>query len=107
MRQLGQDLILGNFDTISLEDLQQMLGQQAMQDFKNLKQVMVLLNNSGYLMPKGEHSQLSPKGVRRIGQLALRDIFQSLLKDRWGGHVTDHRGVTERGPEQTKAYAFG
>ena len=84
MRQLEQDLMSGNFDTISMEDLQQMLGQQAMQDFKNLKQVMVLLNNSGYLMPKGDHSQLSPKGVRRIGQLALRDIFQSLLKDRAG-----------------------
>src|ERR1700723_2379571 len=79
IRKLEQDLMSGNFDTILMEDLQQMLGQQAMQDFKNLKQVMVLLNNSGYLMPKGEHSQLSPKGVRRIGQLALSDIFQSLL----------------------------
>ena len=90
-----------------MEDLQQMLGQQAMQDFKNLKQVMVLLNNSGYLMPKGEHSQLSPKGVRRIGQLALRDIFQSLLKDRAGSHTTDHRGVTEIRPDETKTYAYG
>ena len=107
MRQLEQDLMSGNFDTISMEDLQQMLGQQAMQDFKNLKQVMVLLNNSGYLMPKGEHSQLSPKGVRRIGQLALRDIFQSLLKDRAGSHTTDHRGVTEIRPDETKTYAFG
>src|SRR6202158_22801 len=107
MRQLEQDLMSGNFETISMEDLQQILGQQAMQDFKNLKQVMVLLSNSGYLMPKGEHSQLSPKGVRRIGQLALRDIFQSLLKDRSGGHVTDHRAVTEMRPEQTKPYAYG
>ncbi len=107
MRQLEQDLMSGNFDSISMEDLQQMLGQQAMQDFKNLKQVMVLLNNSGYLMPKGEHSQLSPKGVRRIGQLALRDIFQSLLKDRAGSHTTDHRGVTEIRPDETKTYAFG
>src|SRR6202142_1554242 len=67
MRQLEQDLMSGNFDTISMEDLQQMLGQQAMQDFKNLKQVMVLLTQSGYMVPKGDHFQLSPKGVRRIG----------------------------------------
>ena len=107
MRQLEQDLMSGNFDTISMEDLQQILGQQASKDFQNLKQVMVLLTQSGYMVPKGDHFQLSPKGVRRIGQLALRDIYQNLLKDRSGGHVTDHRGVTEMRPEQTKPYAYG
>ncbi len=107
MRQLEQDLMSGNFETISLEDLQQILGQQALRDFQNLKQVMVLLSESGYLMPKGEHFQLSPKGVRRIGQLALRDIYQSLLKDRTGSHSTDYRGITEIRPDETKRYSFG
>lgn len=107
MRQLEQDLMSGNFETISMDDLQEMLGQQAHQDFQNLRQVMMLLNQSGYMSRKGEHMQLSPKGVRRIGQLALRDIYQGLLKDRSGSHVTDHRGVTEMRPEETRPYAFG
>ena len=34
MRQLEQDLMSGNFDTISMEDLQQMLGQQASRIFR-------------------------------------------------------------------------
>ncbi len=107
MRQLEQDLMSGNFDTISMDDLKEMLGQQAHQDFQNLKQVMMLLNQSGYMAQKGDHMQLSPKGVRRIGQLALRDIYQGLLKDRAGSHVTDHRGVTEMRPEETRPYTFG
>jgi len=107
MRQLEQDLMSGNFENISLEDLQQILGQQASRDFQNLKQMMMLLKESGYLMPKGDHFQLSPKGVRRIGQLALRDIFQNLLKDRGGSHQMDHRGIGEMRPEQTRTYAFG
>ncbi|MHB8382940.1 MAG: VWA domain-containing protein [Candidatus Binataceae bacterium] len=107
MRQLEQDLMSGNFETISMEDLQKILGQQAAKDFQNLKQVMVLLADSGYVMPKGDHFQLSPKGVRRIGQLALRDIYQNLLKDRGGSHITDHRGVTEMRPDETKPYTFG
>ncbi len=107
MRQLEQDLMSGNFETISMEDLQQILGQQASRDFQNLKQVMVLLANSGYVMPKGDHFQLSPKGVRRIGQLALRDIYQNLIKDRGGAHQTDHRGVTEMRPDETKVYSYG
>jgi uncharacterized protein with von Willebrand factor type A (vWA) domain len=107
MRQLEQDLMAGNFENVSLEDLEQILGRQALMDFNNLKQVMVLLEQSGYLMPKGEHAQLSPKGVRRIGQLALRDIFQSLLRDRAGSHSSDHRGAAEMRPDRTKPYRYG
>ena len=107
MRQLEQDLMSGNFETMSLDELRELLGEQASRDFQNLRQVMILLRDSGYLMPKGDHFQLSPKGVRRIGQLALRDIYQNLLKDRSGGHATDYRGVTEMRPEETRPYTFG
>ena len=107
MRQLEQDLMQGNFEAVSLEDLQEMLGPQAVQDFQNLRQVMLLLRESGYMAQKGDHLQLSPKGVRRIGQLALRDIYQGLLKDRAGSHATDHRGISEIRPDEVKPYAYG
>ena len=107
MRQLEQDLMTGNFETISMDDMKELLGQQAQQDFQSLQQVMMLLSQSGYMVQKGDHMQLSPKGVRRIGQLALRDIYQGLLKDRAGSHVTDHRGITEMRPDQTRPYEFG
>jgi uncharacterized protein with von Willebrand factor type A (vWA) domain len=107
MKQLEQDLMSGNFESISMDDLRELLGQQAQQDFQNLRQVMLLLEQGGYMVQKGEHMALSPKGVRRIGQLALRDIYQGLLKDRGGSHITDHRGITEIRPDQTKPYSFG
>ena len=107
MRQLEQDLMSGNFETISMEDLREMLGQQAAQDFQNLRQVMTMLAQSGYTVQKGDHLQLSPKGVRRIGQLALRDIYQGLLRDRAGTHNIDHRGISDMRPDQTKQYTFG
>jgi uncharacterized protein with von Willebrand factor type A (vWA) domain len=107
MRQLEQDLMSGNFETISMEDLKELLGQRAQQDFQSLRQVMMLLSQSGYMVQKGDHLELSPKGVRRIGQLALRDIYTGLLKDRAGSHTTDHRGVTEMRPDQTRPYEFG
>src|SRR6266849_579445 len=107
MRQLEQDLMSGNFETISMEDLREMLGQQTAQDFQNLRQVMTMLAQSGYTVQKGDHLQLSPKGVRRIGQLALRDIYQGLLRDRAGTHNIDHRGISDMRPDQTKQYTFG
>jgi uncharacterized protein with von Willebrand factor type A (vWA) domain len=90
-----------------MEDMKDLLGQQAQQDFQSLRQVMMLLSESGYMVQKGDHLALSPKGVRRIGQLALRDIYQGLLKDRAGSHTTDHRGITEMRPDQTRPYEFG
>ena len=107
MRQLEQDLMSGNFESVSMEDMKDLLGQQAQQDFQSLRQVMMLLSESGYMVQKGDHLALSPKGVRRIGQLALRDIYQGLLKDRAGSHTTDHRGITEMRPDQTRPYEFG
>ena len=53
--------------------------------------------------PAAGASQLSPKGMRKIGQLALRDIYQGLLRDRAGGHQADHRGLAEVRPEETQA----
>src|SRR5271154_3351229 len=100
LKQLEQDRMSENFESISLEELKELMGQQAMQDFQNLRQVILLLKNSGYVTQKGNQLQLSPKGVRRIGELALRDIYQGLLKDRHGGHTTDYRGQVEMKPEQ-------
>jgi uncharacterized protein with von Willebrand factor type A (vWA) domain len=51
--------------------------------------------------------QLSPKGVRKIGQLALRDIYQGLLRDRTGGHATDHRGTVRLRPEDIRPWRYG
>src|SRR3984885_7369264 len=107
MRELEQDLMSGNFETVSMEDMKELLGQQALQDFQNLRQVMMMLQQSGYMMQKGENIAQQPAGVRRIRQLALRDIYQGLLRDRAGGHVTDHRGITEMRPEETRPYHFG
>jgi uncharacterized protein with von Willebrand factor type A (vWA) domain len=107
MKQLEQDLMSGNFDKISPEDLSAILGRQAEQDFQNLREAMLLLEDGGYILNKGEHMALSPKGVRRIGQLALRDIYQGLLKDRGGSHATDFRGIAEIRSDETKSYSFG
>src|SRR5581483_10468009 len=107
MRNLEQALMAGDLDQVSGEELNAMLGGQAQEDFENLKQAMMLLDESGYLLTRGDHTSLSPKGVRRIGQLALRDIFQGMLRDRGGGHTMDHRGATQIRPDVTKPYVYG
>jgi len=107
LKQLEEALMAGDLDQVSLEQLSQFLGQRAADDLQNLRQLMVLLTSAGYVRLGDKQVQLSPKGVRKIGQLALREIYQGLLRDRTGTHHTDHRGVSEIRPEATKPYAYG
>ena len=106
-RQLEESLLSGNVETVDLEALGALLGADALRNFQLLKSMRMLLADAGYLTPREGKLKLSPKGVRTIGQLALRDIYQGLLKDRSGGHATDHRGTIQLRPEETRPYRFG
>jgi uncharacterized protein with von Willebrand factor type A (vWA) domain len=107
LKELEQALFEGNLERVSLDDLRELLGPQAFHDVQLLKQVRMLLNQAGYLTGKEQRAQLSPKGVRRIGQLALREIFQGLMRDRPGSHQVDHRGLADPRPDATKPYHYG
>jgi uncharacterized protein with von Willebrand factor type A (vWA) domain len=107
LRQLEEDLLAGRLETLSLDDLTALLGDQAGREMQQLRQLLVVLTRAGLVGTRGGRVQLSPKGMRKIGQLALRDIYQGLLRDRSGGHQSDHRGLSEFRPEETKPYAFG
>jgi uncharacterized protein with von Willebrand factor type A (vWA) domain len=107
LKQLEDQLMSGDFERISPDELRDLLGQQALQDFKNLQQMIMLLDKAGYLSTKSGRAHLSPKGVRKMGQLALRDIYQGLLRDRPGGHQADHRGIHEVRPDATRPYQYG
>jgi uncharacterized protein with von Willebrand factor type A (vWA) domain len=100
-------LLAGNLDVIDPEALRALLGAEVAQSFELLRNVTALLTNAGYLAPREGRTRLTPKGVRKIGQLALRDIYQGLLRDRSGGHQTDHRGTTQIRPEGAHPYQFG
>jgi uncharacterized protein with von Willebrand factor type A (vWA) domain len=107
MKQLEEALLSGEIEGVDLQQLQAVLGEEAMRDFQNLQRMMAMLRESGYLTTKEGRVELSPKGVRKIGRLALRDIYQGLLRDRRGGHQTDHRGPTEVRPDATRPYQYG
>ncbi len=107
LKRLEEQLVSGDLDAVDPESLRELLGLEAGQNFQLLKDVMLLLVKAGYLTQREGRARLSPKGVRKIGQLALRDIYQGLLRDRAGSHQTDHRGLVQLRPEETKPYHHG
>jgi uncharacterized protein with von Willebrand factor type A (vWA) domain len=107
LKKLEEDLFSGNLGGLDLEAIREMLGDQAWQDVQALRRIMKMIGESGYVLQHGGRQTLSPKGVRKIGQLALRDIYQNLLRDRLGNHSADRRGPVEIRPDESRPYEYG
>lgn len=106
-KQLEDQLLSGNLPGVDMDALRELLGPDAARSFDLLKSLLTMLVNAGYVSQREGRMALSPKGVRKVGELALRDIYQGLLRDRAGGHATDHRGILQLRPDETKGYQYG
>ncbi|MEE9252279.1 MAG: VWA domain-containing protein [Thermodesulfobacteriota bacterium] len=105
--EFEQNLISGNFEEISLETLKKLLEEDAYNSFLLLRDFKSELESSGYIRTQNNSTDLTPKGIRKIGEIALRDVFSSLIRHRFGSHETAQRGVGSLKMEKTKAYEFG
>jgi uncharacterized protein with von Willebrand factor type A (vWA) domain len=94
----------GDLEGVDLARLAALLGARAASDLSDLRRAVLLLQDAGYLTARGGRVELSAKGIRRIGQLALRDIYQSLLRDRAGPHETSRNGAAEIVPGGIRPY---
>ena len=98
----------GDLDAVNEERLSELLGEATRKDFEQLKDLQKELEESGYIKQNGEKLELTPKGIRKIGEKALRDIFSKLRNASIGSHETHKIGLMgEPSEENTKNYEFG
>ncbi|HEY94015.1 MAG TPA: VWA domain-containing protein [Dehalococcoidia bacterium] len=111
MDRLESQLRDSRFDrTIENVDEQlvrELLGDESADDLDQLKNITKALEEAGYIRWEGGKYELTPRGMRKIGQQALRDVFDHLKKDRIGGHKLNTRGSGGERIEETKLYEFG
>jgi len=106
LEQLARDLAEGNFQSISPEQLRDLLGDPAMQSFVLLRDLESSLEQAGYLRGAGDQA-LTPRAIRRIGAGALADVYSALRKSLRGPHETQARGAATPRPDETKPWQFG
>lgn len=97
----------GSLQDVDAEALEQILGPEGRRELEKLRELERRLEEAGYLRRQGDRLELTPKGVRKIGQKALHDIFNRLKLGRHGGHSTDRRGVGIEATHDTKPYEYG
>ncbi len=87
--------------------LEEELGREAAGGLAGVEQLLQELERSGHLRRDPSGVELTPLGVRRIGQKALADVFRNLTPDRFGGHAVNRTGVGVDPGDETKRYEFG
>ncbi|MGI9146318.1 MAG: vWA domain-containing protein [Chloroflexota bacterium] len=106
-RQMRDAIDAADPSAIDRDMLTRQLGEEAKEQLDQLEQVTKLLEEAGLVERHGDQLELTPRAIRKIGQKALRDIFQHLARDRFGNHEADHRGRGGDRSDDTKPYEFG
>ena len=104
MRQAAGPSQLGEFD---LDKVQEILGEQSAQSLQRLAEMTKVLEEAGLINRKEGRVELTPRGLRAIGNNALRELFGKLSKDKFGQHRMHDEGMGHERTYDSKPYEFG
>ncbi|MFH1639347.1 MAG: hypothetical protein ABIB93_03425 [Chloroflexota bacterium] len=96
-----------SLDSVDRKLVQEILGDEAVRELESLSNITRILEEAGYIRLKNGRYELTPRGMRRIGQKALRDVFAELKRDRAGGHNMELTGTGGERTDETRLYEFG
>ncbi|HLF79287.1 MAG TPA: VWA domain-containing protein [Dehalococcoidia bacterium] len=106
-RQLRQAMRDLDFDNVDEDLMQQLLGPEAANTLNEMRRMAKLLEEAGIARRDGKDMTLTPRGVRRLGERTLRDLFAELRQDRVGQHDQPQRGQSAEQVSETKPWEFG
>jgi uncharacterized protein with von Willebrand factor type A (vWA) domain len=97
----------GGLENIDPATVEALMGPESAEDVRRLQSLTKLLEDAGYVEKRGKRFEITPRGMRKIGQKALTDIFAHLKKDRAGNHSADRWGGGTDRTDDTKDYEYG
>ncbi len=106
-RGLERAQYTGEMDQVDTDALRELLGEEAVDSFEELKKLLEVLEEAGYIRREGDAWELTPRGTRMIGQNALTEIFRSLKKQGIGNHPVPETGRHGERLDESKPYEFG
>lgn len=106
-RALGQDYAGANLDDVDLDVLRESLGPEAVADFERLRKIERLLEEAGMASSAGGRMELTPRGVRKLGERALARVFEKLSQDEVGSHDVYEAGGVDEPTGTSRPWRFG
>ena len=97
----------GALAEVDIDRARELLGDDAARSLEQLARMAKQLQEAGLMDTREGRLELTPRGLRKIGQNALSDLFSRLIKERMGRHVADRVGVGHERNFETKSYEWG
>ncbi|MDQ4068164.1 MAG: hypothetical protein M3203_01595, partial [Actinomycetota bacterium] len=104
LRSAGSPGALSEADLDVAGDL---LGPDAVHSLERLAELTRMLEEAGLIETREGRLELTPRGLRAVGQRALSDLFARLSKDRLGRHQAEREGPGHERTFDSKPYEFG
>lgn len=105
--QLAQGYAGASLDDVDVERLEERLGAGAARDFEALRQLERELERQGYLTRGDDGLRLTPRAVRRLGETALRRVFDHLSASGRGDHDDRQPGQADEPTGLSRQWEFG
>ncbi len=90
-----------------LDRVSELLGEDVAKSLQRMSELTKKLKEAGLIDQTESKLEMTPRGLRKIGEKALRDVFGALDKDRLGQHQVERIGVGHERTYDTKPYEYG
>src|SRR5215208_7891484 len=97
----------GALAEVDVDRAKELLGDDAGLSLERMSQVAKMLEDAGLIEHREGRYELTPKGIRKIGQNALAELFTRLTKDAAGRHEVERLGAGHERAHSSKPYEFG
>ena len=97
----------GDLTELDPEQVERLAGPAARRTLEDIQKMTQLLEEAGLIRKDGQRYELTPRGIRKIGQRSLEEIFKTLKRDAFGGHRLQMRGRGGDPTDELKTYEFG
>ena len=104
---LGQDYPGASLEDIDEERLRETLGDEVVRDLRRLRAIERMLEDAGVISRSGGRLELTPRGVRKLGERALTRVFQRLAIAQPGSHEVSDPGGSDDLTGATRSWRFG
>ena len=92
---------------VDLDKVRELLGEDAARSMERLAEMTRMLEEAGLINRKEGRLELTPRGLRAIGNNSLKELFSRLAKDKFGQHKIARDGSGHERTYDSKPYEFG
>jgi uncharacterized protein with von Willebrand factor type A (vWA) domain len=107
LEEMARQIQSGQWTQIDPETLEQLLGNEAAQSLAILIQVPSELAQEGLIRFSKEGIDLTPRGIRSIGEIAFGDLYHMVKRDRQGSYRGNAPQSGEIEPDSSRPFTFG